>query len=174
MKDTITHNFAQLLTEFTYEKMALEQEIAAATIRMPAHPLCVQLKRLEALCQQLQRAQSEWEQNLAPIRITPARRVQPFWPRVYTLPILEACQRNEGIADFHRIHNYLLMNVHDIMHDWDFQPDYRKWVDGMHQSIAYLCTQGYIIPSPNTKGNTSDMWELTDSGRAVLAAAQQR
>lgn len=174
MNDTITHHFTRLIAEFTSEKMALEHEIAAATIRIPAHPLCVQLKRLEALCQQLQRAQSEWDHHLAPLRITPTRRVQPFWPRVYALPILEACQRNNGIANFQRIHHYLLMNVHDVLHDWDFQPDYRTWVDGMHQSIAYLCTQGSIILLPNPQSTPYDTWELTDTGRAVLAAAQQR
>ena len=78
----------------------------------------------------------------------------------YNEAALAALIDRGGSTDFEQIHYFILMNVHDILHDWDFIPEYPTWRRNMQRTVSDLESQGFVTFEKQTK-----QWSITPTGR---------
>lgn len=78
----------------------------------------------------------------------------------YYEAILAALIQRLGTASEIWIHDYIMTNVHDILHDFEFHPEYDTWVDAIENSVSTLHSQGFI-----TFDKQTNQWSITPAGR---------
>lgn len=171
MADTVQNAFDQILVELAHMREKLTHSTNTFQ-RDKKYSLVISLRHLDRFEYEMKHAKIEWEQHLAHVhQMLEPPVIDVSSSNTYIPTIFEAILHYSGMTPIttDRIHDYILMNVHDIFHDWEFQPDYPTWLSNMHDDLDKLESSGYIVFDKQ-----SSQWSITEAGHAFYEKLPKR